>query len=343
MLLLLAVPFLAGAGHPPEMPPVLDVGAVPDLATDTARAEYRVFLVSNLPRAFALSPSGVLGWSAGNESPEAARAAALASCARKGAADCALYAVGLDVVWPDRVWHAPPPPGPLIETINYDFVPDDRFLWRGPAKATGVYVWAVGKARGGLSETRGVQPPPLVRWLNNAGYDVVRFDRQPMADSRDRASGWLREGLAALRRSGYARVIVGGQSRGAWNALQMVDTPGLAEAIVALAPAAHGLASGSNLLGQTDDFRAMLAAASPQTTRVVLALFDQDPFIGDEEALVRLTETRLRPKVAALLVLDRPDGFAGHGAGVTAAFGRRFGKCIARFVTGEDSAVPASC
>jgi hypothetical protein len=206
-----------------------------------------------------------------------------------------------------------------------------------------VYVWAHGKGASGTDDLRGLPPPPHVRWLNDAGYDIVRFDRSPTVDERTRAAGWLRDGLARLRRSGYARVIVGGQSRGAWNSLQVLDTPGLADAVVAVSPAAHGSGASLGLLSQTDDFRQLLEDASPQGARVVFVQFRQDGFIGDADARRRLVETILRPKIPALLVIDRPDGFAGHAAGNTAAFGQRYGACILQFVTQEGVALPASC
>ncbi len=252
---------------------------------------------------------------------------------------------------PQVEYRAPPwqagqqaqPPGPLIRSINYSFTPDARFVWHGPRAAAGVYVWAHGKGRRNTDDLRGVEPPPHVRWLNDAGYDVVRFDRAPMVDERNRAAGWLRDGLAWLRRAGYARVVTGGQSRGAWNSLQILDTPGLADAVVAISPAAHGSGASLNLLGQTDDFRQLLADAAPQRTRVVFVQFSGDGFIGDPDARVRLLSSILRPKIPALLVIDRPEGFAGHGAGYTRAFAQRYGACILDFVTAEGAAVPASC
>jgi hypothetical protein len=45
--------------------------------------------------------------------------------------------------------------------------------------------------------------------------------------------------------------------------------------------------------------------------------------------------------VAALLVIDRPDGFKGHGGGNTAAFAERFGACLLRFATAPSP--PAGC
>jgi hypothetical protein len=121
----------------------------------------------------------------------------------------------------------------------------------------------------------------------------------------------------------------------------MIDTPGLADAIIAVSPAAHGMGASLNLLGQSDDLRQMLAEAPPQKTRVAFVQFEGDPFIGDAETRVRLLNRLLRRKVGALLVIDRPDGFFGHGAGAETAFSQRFGPCLLGFVTA--ALPPSSC
>ncbi len=88
-----------------------------------------------------------------------------------------------------------------MDTINYGFVPDERFLWHGPAAARGVVVWSHRQIAD--VDSRGLQPPPFVRAFNDAGFDVIRFDRAPLVDNPVRAAGWLRDELPVLRRSGY--------------------------------------------------------------------------------------------------------------------------------------------
>src|SRR5208337_3231457 len=97
-------------------------------------------------------------------------------------------------------------------------------------------VWGHGKAPGG-QDLSADQPQSYVRAFNNAGFDVVRFARAPATDYADSAEGWLREALPKLRARGWRMLVVGGQSRGGWNSLQMLDTPGLADAVVAVSPA----------------------------------------------------------------------------------------------------------
>ena len=175
--------------------PVLDDKAVPGL-TDAGRKSYRDFLLINLPRAFAIGQDGAFGWQGGTGTVETARAKALESCTAKGAG-CALYADGLDVVWQGRAPQTTPPPGPFSSGWNYAIVPDNRFFWRGPAQAVGAYVWGHGlgamNGNGALADARGSQPQNYVRAFNNAGFDVIRFERDPNSDNRDRAAGCCRK------------------------------------------------------------------------------------------------------------------------------------------------------
>lgn len=306
---------------------VLDLPAGLDAA---GQREYRAFLGANLPRAVAVSTAGGIGWSRG-ASGDAAAAAALAACRVRGHGGCALYAEGLDVVWPGRVAPAPTPPGPLIETWNFALVPDRRFLWWGAGGAAGVLVWAHG--RSGDRDSRGLQPPEVVRAFNNAGFDIVRFDREPNVDERERAAGWLRQCLALLRRQGYRKVIAAGQSRGGWTALQMLSQPGLADAVIALSPAAQGMAGSGNLFSQSDELRRLVDTVAASDARVVVATFADDLLDADPDRRAALL-TQLRPRVGGELLIDRPAGLEGHFAGMTPEFASRFGVCLVGFVLG---------
>jgi hypothetical protein len=305
--------------------PVLDVSAVPYLKPQ-ARASYAGFLLMNVPRAMAVASNGMYGWYGGGTSIEDVRSRALQSCIGKGGADCAIYAEDLQVVWQGRSPVAlPPVPGPLIEARDYAFAPDPRFIWYGPQAARGVFVWGHGK--GLAQDSREAQPQAYVRAFNNAGFDVVRFGRNPSTDDVDDAAGWLRKGLVTLRQKGWRMVIAGGQSRGAWNSLQMLDTPGLADAVIAISPA--------NFSGQTTqetDLSRILRAARASATRVAVAQFKSDIYVRDMPARVAMLREMLPSRAAATLVIDQPDGINGHSGGNSGDFARRFGPCLLLFV-----------
>ncbi len=336
-----------GAAAPPAATPasaasaansiaaILDANRVPYLPQE-GRADYRRFLLRPTPRAFAISRDGAWGWaSAIDNDPEQTAERALANCRRWGGSDCRLYARDLSVLWPGMEATPPAPPDrPLVAGSGYAVVPDGRFLWRGPQAARGAYIWAHGRAPNGI-DSRGAQPQPHVRPFNHAGYDVLRFDRDPATDETEAGAAWLREALVALRAQGYRRIVVGGQSRGAWNALQTLDRPGLADAVIAIAPAAHGPTGSPAHAWALDDLRHIVATAQNPNARVVVANFAGDPFDPDPEQRSRIFRALTSPRVGALLFLDRPQDFSGHGAGADWRFTQRYGACLLDFVEGR--------
>ncbi|WP_158742213.1 hypothetical protein [Acidisphaera sp. L21] len=302
------------------------------------RGLYSEFLLSNTPRVAAIDGNGHIGWYSGGQSTEAAAARAITLCVQHGGIDCHPYAEDLSIVWPGRQWQPTLPPGPFVDTMNYGFVPDARFLWHGPAAALGVVVWSHGTT--GTVDSRGVQPPSFLRVFNDAGFDIVRFDRAPMVDNPIRAAGWLRDGLALMRRQGYRLVVAAGQSRGGWTSLQILDTAGLADVVIATSPAAHGSGASLNLTAQDDDLRALIGNAQPSRTRVAIAQFANDPFMSDGDTRISLME-RLRPKTGGLLLIDRPPGLSGHLAAGSTAFNQRFATCLLHFAT--EPKPPVTC
>ncbi|WP_205082782.1 alpha/beta hydrolase [Paracraurococcus ruber] len=315
---------------------MLDTAAVPHLGPD-GRADYANFLQQATPRAFALSPEGAWGWAAAQPDMATTEARALELCASWGGGGCRIYARDLAVVWPGRESAPPPREAARVRSgPGWSLVTDDRFLWHGPQAGRGAYVWAHGRAAGG-QDSRGSQPQPHVRVFNNAGYDVLRFDRDPLTDETEAAAGWLRDALRALRAQGYARIVVGGQSRGAWNALQALDQPGLVDAVVAIAPAAHGARGSPAWAWALEDLQRVIAGARSPAARVVVANFTDDEFDPDPDRRASLFRTLAAPRVGGLLLLDRPPEVTGHGGGADARFTQRYGACLLLFVEGSSA------
>lgn len=305
--------------------PILD--APPGLSA-AARSSYSAFLLMNEPRALAFGSNGAYGWYGGAANIGEARQKALASCAAKGASDCAIYAEDLQVLsHPVTV----PVQGPLAQQSGYALVPDPRYFWRGPASAAGVYVWAHGTSSG--QDSRGREPQAHVRAFNNDGFDVVRFDRDPSTDYADRAAAWLRDSATTLHKMGYRKIILGGQSRGAWNALQALSVPGLVDGVVAVSPAS---VMGSSLYLERAELQRLLAAANAPQARVAVVQFSGDQYAGDLDQRISDLRSGLASRVGALMVIDRPAGFQGHGAGESGPFAIRFAPCIYRFIQGGE-------
>ena len=328
----LAFGVLAGANG--ETPALLDASRVPHLSPE-GRADYARFLLQPTPRAFTLAPDGAWGWAAAiDDDAGATERRALENCARWGGQGCRVYARDLDVVWPGLEAHAPVSPAlPLLSGPGWALSPDPRFIWHGVAQARGVYLWAHGRSPGG-ADSRGSQPQPHVRAFNNSGYDVIRLDRDPATDETEAGAAWMREALLELRRRGYARIVAGGQSRGAWNALQALDTPGLMDAVIAIAPAAHGPRGSPAQAWALDDLRRIVASARSKGTRIAVANFAGDEFDPDPEQRASILGV-LAGRSAGFTLLDRPQGITGHGGGGDWRFTLRYAPCLLDFAEGR--------
>jgi hypothetical protein len=340
-VLLFATPARAEPSRPP-VPPLLDLAAVPGIGPN-GQAELARTLLRNLPRAFAIGPGGAFASRAGAAPAAEVQRLALEACQAHtpGRTPCTLWLRDLEIAAPGHEWAPAPPPEALAFGDERRIVlPDPRFLWWGPEAARGVLVWAHGRNADG-AESRGSQPQAWIRRFNNAGWDVWRFDREPATDFTRAATAWLRLDLAELRRRGYGRVVAAGQSRGAWNALAVLDTPGLTEATIAIAPAALATMDAPGQAAQLAALRRLVEGATGAAgTRVAVANFRADPFDGlpeDRASVLR----GLQGRAAAFLLIDRPEGIAGHMGGGSRAFAERYGACLFLFATA--AAPPERC
>jgi len=214
-------------------------------------------------------------------------------------------------------------------------------LRRGPAEARGVLVWGHGYG-GPDRDNRNVATPAFVSILNDAGWDVLRFDRHPGDDALYTSLPRLTAGLPALRQAGYRRIILGGQSRGGWQSIMAgSERPELVEAVVATAPAAHGeWTRGNNLGAGLDDFRRLLAGLPRQGPRLAIALFEGDDFDPDPERRADMVATLAAARPAPTVVIFPAQDIRGHGGGGDWRFARLFGGCVLGLVQAPDAAAP---
>jgi pimeloyl-ACP methyl ester carboxylesterase len=312
---------------PPSAALVLDFtlsyrGAVPHAAFAVARAA-----------------NGHSAWTfvGGRATPEAAAADALAACRARIAA----LADKCRILARDGAVEGAAPV-PLAEGGIGPFRASPLHLRRGPEAAQGVLVWGHGYGGSGI-DNRNRPAPGLVAALNDAGWDVLRFDRHPGDDALTAALPRLIGGLPALRAAGYRRILLGGQSRGGWQAIMAGSAkPALVEAVIATAPAAHGEASrGNNLGAAVDDFRRLLAGLPADGPRLLVALFDGDDFDPDPERRATMLETLAAQRPAPLLVL-RPEqqSLRGHRAAANPRFAQYFAGCVVSLVQAPPAAAP---
>lgn len=89
-----AAPKLAASGFAD----INDAAKVPHVKPSVRTEAYAKFLAADVPRAFALAPSGAWAWRSGLDATEVA----LARCQKNAATTCSLYAVDDRVVWKVR-------------------------------------------------------------------------------------------------------------------------------------------------------------------------------------------------------------------------------------------------
>jgi pimeloyl-ACP methyl ester carboxylesterase len=217
--------------------------------------------------------------------------------------------------------------------------PSPAFSPAGPEQARGALVWLHGSYD---SDTQPI--PPVQDWvvrLARRGYDVWRFDRTPGQDPLAAGGEALLRGVAALRQGGYRRVIVAGQSRGAFIALAALAHPELVDALAAISPAAHGTRPERRAQAMSDFQERLDAARGPM--RFALVQLDDDPFDPDADgraALARETATRAG---LSLLLIDRPPAPRGHMGSYEPEFDAIFGACLARFLDGAGGFESGGC
>lgn len=319
---------------------VLDIGAVPGL-TEAGRQSYARFLTYPAPRAFALGAEGGLAWAANARSTEEAERRALDRCqAANGGSPCRLYARDQQVVWTAA---------PRDEAASLS-IRGDGWMLTQPASflrhgrgAAGAVLWTHGRGadpqRPSLSEASPM-PMPFVQRFNNDGWDVWVLERDPARDVNydtvlSFADTALRIAAAAMREAGYARVVAAGQSAGGWAALAALDTPGLLDGVVAIAGA--GLYKPPPGQAGTLDFGALLGRVRDREAPIVIAAFEGDRLLPSPAASAVMIRDTLEARNGPLLLIDRPDGLIGHGAGAEPAFNDRFGACILRAVASRDA------
>jgi pimeloyl-ACP methyl ester carboxylesterase len=198
----------------------------------------------------------------------------------------------------------------------------------GPDRAIGVVVWNHGRSIN--TEDSDSPTPPYLRVLRDAGWDVLRFNRPRDGDTLTASTRRLVELVGQLKRKGYRRIVLAGQSFGAFLALMAADSSEDVDAIVATAPAAFG-----NFDEFYDSWRLNATRLYPlleriKRARVMLFYFHGDDF--DPGGRGEHSRAILAGRQIGYSVIDQPAFLAGHWASSTGLFLRRFGSCIRDFL-----------
>src|SRR5205085_3143836 len=201
----------------------------------------------------------------------------------------------------------------------------------GPDRAIGAVVWNHGRSIN--TEDSDSPTPPYLRVLRDAGWDVLRFNRPRDGDTLTASTRRLVELAGQLKRKGYRRLVLAGQSFGAFLALMAADASEDVDAIVATAPAAFG-----NFDEFYDSWRLNATRLYPLLERIKRARVMLFYFHGDDfEPGGRGEHSReiLAGRQIGYSIIDQPAFLAGHWASSTGLFLRRFGGCIRDFLDAD--------
>ncbi|MBE9604453.1 hypothetical protein IAI18_06220 [Acetobacteraceae bacterium H6797] len=285
--------------------------------------------------AYAQLPDGRATWNfvAGRPDAATAEAEALARCneaARRLPSQPSCRIAAIDGAPPGSA-----APRPAMAVLG-PFRASPLHRQRGPAQAEGVVIYGHGTHSGqNLSEA------PAQGWLsafNDAGWDVFRFDRGPSEDQLNRSVTRLIDGVKAARAAGYRRIILAGQSRGAWQSLVAAASVPV-EGVIAISPAAHGQRGDPNnrLAGALDDWRRLLAALPDGGPRVVVTIFENDDYDPDMDRRLEMLGRRAAERTAPLAGFNPTAPLSGHGGARDWRFTRDWSACLLAAMTGAEA------
>jgi pimeloyl-ACP methyl ester carboxylesterase len=212
-------------------------------------------------------------------------------------------------------------------------------LNRGASAAKGAVIYSPGLDAGSDGVTVDATPY-FLDFLYTSGWDVFRLPRQRTDDTLEESIRAVQAASDNLRKAGYDKLVLAGQSFGAWTSLaaaQRATEP--FQAVIALAPAAFGRPEESpNWIHNADGLYPLLQASTAR--RTLIFLFKDDPYEpGGREDRVR--EIFIDRDLTADVV--SPAELAGHSVGITRGFARRYGACIRDFVEAEPAAAFFVC
>lgn len=313
--------------------PCLAQERVPHI-NDEGQRSYRNYLNQGFHRVFAISENGGYGAGWGSSALDGAMKIAMENCQKRDAkGPCKPYSVNGYIAWGKDPNSLPR----YAEAPKLGrFIPSDYTPVQGPQKAKGLVVWSHGYRRG-VDATQGMPHPYVSRFLAT-GWDVYRFNRewaQTEADINDMVVA-----VDAAKAAGYKKIILVGQSHGAWSSLAALSKGVKADAVIATAPAKHGDPPSREA---RQDFRQLMRdvrSRGAADVPVVISLFEGDAF--DPGGRFADVKDILGGSSVPLYFIEHPSELPGHGAGANEKFNNRFGPCILRFVTSAPPA-PGDC
>jgi pimeloyl-ACP methyl ester carboxylesterase len=301
--------------------------ATPGLNKEAARL-FNDFQNFGPHRAFVVGTDGQANWQAGmwGDDPSAAIASATKRCEARTKKPCTLHIVNNYNV-ANQDWRKVVPVRAVDAPDIGRLRPEPYWSMRGPQLATGLIVWSHGYQAG--TNAANHSPQAWTGRFTRLGYDLYRFDREWISDWASDATA-LADAIAKAREMGYRRIVLAGQSAGAWVSLAALVRGAKVDGVISISAAHHGtVANMTDTKRARADWQHLVRAIKPGPS-ILLVSFAQDEY--DVGGRMDDAADAFATSGVKAMIVDEPDGFKGHNAGIEFAFARKFGACIAAFI-----------
>ena len=235
-------------------------------------------------------------------------------------------------------------PRAITEFGSFHRPPDYSFY--GPQQAKGVIVWSHGTPSLGECDRQLRAAPAFITRFNLDGWDILRFDRDPCFDQINQAVAEIATSLPQLQAAGYRRIVLAGQSRGAWHSLAALSVPGLAayvSAVIGISPAKHGTKLRYVTETGSYEWNVLLDHLAAPRVSIALIFFPQDPYIPDAPQRAAHAASALAQNGNPAVVIYETEGAGvGHGGAGNVRFTEKYSACLIRFVDAGERIGPCA-
>jgi pimeloyl-ACP methyl ester carboxylesterase len=201
----------------------------------------------------------------------------------------------------------------------------------GGWRAQGAVIWSHGRSH--RTESLLDPTPDYIGAFRAAGWDTFRLNRLRSADELSESGAAVAGEVEALKHIGYRRVVLAGQSFGAFISLIAAGSSDAVDAVIGTAPAAYGSAESAPGGYGLNAIRLYELLGAVRRARVALFFFEGDIF--DPGGRAPIADKILGAHGLAHLIVDQPAGLPTHWAAAGPRFAAQFAPCLVAFAADD--------